>query len=112
MLHPLYKEASMCCCCILLDVTQEVKLMSASVTPAAMQKGAKSLLGPAFSDQNKSWLKRKQETGNDSDDLQDDLDDLQDHTIEGQHIMSHVCQCLRKHQCRYKGPWAVSYQYV
>lgn len=86
--------------------------MSASVTPAAMQKGAKSLLGPAFSDQNKSWLKRKQETGNDSDDLQDDLDDLQDHTIEGQHIMSHVCQCLRKHQCRYKGPWAVSYQYV
>ena len=37
------------------------------------QKGARALSGPAFSDQNKSWLKRKQqqEDGDVSDDLQD-----------------------------------------
>ena len=64
-----------------------------------MQKGAKLLSGPAFSDQNKSWLKRKLQAGgdsndlqDDSDDLQDDLDDLQDHGLEGQHMLSHVCQ--------------------
>ena len=66
--------------------------------PAVMQKGAKSLSGPAYSDQNKSWLKRKQEADggsddleDDSDDLRDDLDDLQDHGLEGQHMLSYVC---------------------
>ena len=63
--------------------------MLASVQAAVTQKGAKSVSGPAFSDQNKSWLKRKQDTGGDSDDLQDDSKDLQDDFLEGQH-MSHI----------------------
>lgn len=39
------------------------------------QKGSRTVSGPGFSDQNKSWLKRKQqqeESGDESDDLQPD----------------------------------------
>lgn len=49
-----------------------------------LQKGAEPLSGPAFSDQNKSWLKRKQKQEEDG----DESDDLQDDGSEGQHMLS------------------------
>ena len=84
--------------------------MKPSLCAAVMQKGSKSLSGPAFSDQNKSWLKRKQEADGDSDDLEDELDDLQDNGLEGQHMLSDVCQYCWwtwKHHCKHRGSHAL-----
>ena len=49
-----------------------------------MQKGSRMASGPGFSDQNKSWLKRKQQQQEESGDESDDL--LQD-SIGGMHVL-------------------------
>lgn len=56
------------------------------------QKRARSVSGPAFSDQNKSWLKRKQKQEED----RDDSEDLQGIGSEGNGMLS----CLSHVQMR------------